>query len=195
MYLDTKSIGDRQDKFIMAIDKDKIEQLIRESHKDRPKSEVDLNLIDNEILSEDKLKKKEEDREKLYQDRIKKRKLPSQSHKRANGLETRAFSVDKQIDKGYNKSLRNHRSSKHQLFSSKTRTIKSENFARMGLEICVSTNEEKKDYLLVKTYISKRSSIRILTKLLEIVLTLILADTWNIASTFTTESTKKTRRL
>lgn len=195
MYLDTKSIGDRQDKFIMAIDKDKIEQLIRESHKDRPKSEVDLNLIDNEILSEDKLKKKEEDREKLYQDRIKKRKLASRSHKRANGLETRAFSIDKQIDKGYNKSFRNHRSSKHQLFSSKTRTIKSENFARMGLEICVSTNEEKKDYLLVKTYISKRSSIRILTKLLEIVLTLILADTWNIASTFTTESTKKMRRL
>lgn len=55
----------------MNCDKDKIEQLLRESHKDRPKAEVDLNLISTEVLSEDKLRKKEEDRKKIDEERIK----------------------------------------------------------------------------------------------------------------------------
>lgn len=58
--------------FIMHCDKDKIEQLLRESYKDRPKSEVDLNLISTEPLSEEKLRKKEEDKKKMDEERIKK---------------------------------------------------------------------------------------------------------------------------
>lgn len=54
----------------MICDKDKIEQLLRESYKDRPKSEVDLNLMTTENLSEDKIRKKEEDRKKIEDDRI-----------------------------------------------------------------------------------------------------------------------------
>lgn len=56
----------------MFCDKDKIEQLLRESYKDRPKTEVDLNLISSEALSEDKLRKKEEDRKKMDDERIRK---------------------------------------------------------------------------------------------------------------------------
>ena len=68
------SKGDHLEAFIMSCDKDKIEQLLRESHKDRPKAEVDLNLISTEALSEDKMRKKEEDKRKIDDERIKKSK-------------------------------------------------------------------------------------------------------------------------
>lgn len=57
----------------MRIEKDKVEQLHRETYKDRPKTEVDLNLIGNEILSEDRQRKKVEDQKKHDEERIKKR--------------------------------------------------------------------------------------------------------------------------
>lgn len=57
--------------FIMNCDKDKIEQLLRESHKDRPKAEVDLSLLSAEPLTEDRARKREEDRKKLDEERIK----------------------------------------------------------------------------------------------------------------------------
>lgn len=57
----------------MRCNKDKIEQLLRESHKDRPKTEVDLNLIENELPSEDKIRKREEDRKKADDERIRRR--------------------------------------------------------------------------------------------------------------------------
>lgn len=67
-------MGDKKEIFVMNCDRDKIEQLIRESHKDRPKTEVDLNLIDNEILSAERIRKREEDKKKNDEERIKKRK-------------------------------------------------------------------------------------------------------------------------
>ena len=54
----------------MFCDKDKIEQLLRESYKDRPKTEVDLNLISSEALNEDKLRRREEDKRKKEQELI-----------------------------------------------------------------------------------------------------------------------------
>ena len=54
----------------MFCDKDKIEQLLRESYKDRPKTEVDLNLISSEALNEEKLRRREEDKRKKEQELI-----------------------------------------------------------------------------------------------------------------------------
>ena len=67
-----QSMGDMSRCFIMSVNRDKIEQLLRECHKDRPKIEVDLNLIGNELPSEDVLKKREEDRRRSDEERIRK---------------------------------------------------------------------------------------------------------------------------
>ena len=47
----------------MLVDNDKIQQLRRECHKDRPKTDVDLSLITPE-LNEERQKKIEEDRKR-----------------------------------------------------------------------------------------------------------------------------------
>lgn len=58
-------------KFIMRVNRDKIEQLCRESYKDRPKTEVDVELIGNESFHEDPHRKVLEDQKKA-EERLKK---------------------------------------------------------------------------------------------------------------------------
>lgn len=74
IVIEENSKGDHQDSFIMLCNKDKIEQLMRECYKDRPKTEVDLNLITSEKLTDEKIKKREEEKKKNDEEKYKQRK-------------------------------------------------------------------------------------------------------------------------
>ena len=72
VVLEEVSKGIRLSKFITRTDIDKIQQLARESYKDRPKTEVDLELIGNESYYEEALRKKNEEEKKANEERIRK---------------------------------------------------------------------------------------------------------------------------
>ena len=73
--LESLSKGIQLAKFIMDVNKDKVEQLCRESHKDRPKTEVDLELIGNEATNLERARRMAEDQKKKDEERLKKSRI------------------------------------------------------------------------------------------------------------------------
>lgn len=98
--LESLSKGTQLATFIMYVDPDKIEQLCRESYKDRPKIEVDIELIGNETSYEESLRKKEEDQKRSDEERVRQRSQSLPSHQSAHGLQRLHQQDDKKGDEG-----------------------------------------------------------------------------------------------
>ena len=71
ILIEEHSKGIYKVKFIMSVNKDKIEQLCRESYRDRPKNEVDLECMGNDINTEDRERKLREDKQREKEELIK----------------------------------------------------------------------------------------------------------------------------
>jgi hypothetical protein len=69
------SKGSQLIRFVMHKDNDKIEQLFRENHQNRPKIEIDLEKLAAEVNDEDSLRKKQEEQRKADEERLKLRRL------------------------------------------------------------------------------------------------------------------------
>jgi len=57
-------------RFVMHKDNDKIEQLFRENHQNRPKVEIDLEKLASEINDEESLKKRQEEQRKADEEKL-----------------------------------------------------------------------------------------------------------------------------
>lgn len=64
------SKGSELIRFVMHKDNDKIEQLFRENHQNRPKVEIDLEKLASEVNDEESLRKKQEEQRKADEERL-----------------------------------------------------------------------------------------------------------------------------
>jgi hypothetical protein len=85
IVIEEHSKGTSKSKFIMRVNKDKIQQLCRENHRDRPQKEIDLDCIINDVANEDREKRLKEDKKRLKDELIRQRRLPGRSAQRAFG--------------------------------------------------------------------------------------------------------------
>lgn len=63
-------MGIRIEKFIMEVHKDKILQLCRECYRDRPKEDIDLEVLIGKEDAEFRARKKTEDSKKIEKERL-----------------------------------------------------------------------------------------------------------------------------
>jgi hypothetical protein len=75
IVIEEHSKGTSKSKFIMRVNKDKIQQLCRENHRDRPQKEIDLDCIINDVANEDREKRIKEDKKRLKDELIRQRRF------------------------------------------------------------------------------------------------------------------------